>query len=60
MEIKNRMELHVTNENKLYTCSACRCVLATKVWTPLKHITDHTKPETLEKLDARCWIWKEQ
>lgn len=53
---KNLLKLQVSNEDKLQTCSACRCNLSTKIWTPLVYITDHMKDETKAKLDPKCWI----
>lgn len=60
LEFKNRMRISVSNEDKLFMCSACGCCARLKVHTPLDHILKNSSPETMAKLDPRCWILKEQ
>lgn len=59
MEAKNYLKLRVSNEDRLHQCAACKCALATKVFVPLKYITDNTRAETMAKLDPRCWMLHE-
>jgi len=56
MELKNGMELHVTNETHLHVCKACSCYLRLKVWMPSHHVRQHTTPEQLAKMPDFCWI----
>lgn len=56
LQLKHDMKLTVQNENEIQMCSACGCCLRLKVWTPIKHIKNHTDPS---KLPQFCWIKKE-
>lgn len=56
IEVKRKIQLSLTNENKLGMCSACGCCNRLKCWVPIEHIKEHTPPETLSKLDSSCWI----
>ena len=56
IEVKHHMSIRVSNENKLFMCSACGCATMLKVHTPLKHVLNHTSEENLSKLDPGCWI----
>lgn len=58
LEIKNDLQLHTPNDDRLTVCSACSCPLRLKVWTPLEHILAHTPDEVKTQLDPRCWILK--
>jgi hypothetical protein len=60
LEMKNEMQLTTPHDEKLTVCAACACPLQLKVWTPLRHILDHTDAETAGKLDPRCWITREE
>ncbi len=55
LEIKNKLELRVPEEEHLGTCATCFCNLPLKVWCPIKHIAKHTKPETLARFPGACW-----
>lgn len=55
LAVKNRMELSVSNEDSIGMCAACTCSLPLKVWTPIKHIKEHTTPEQLAKFPSFCW-----
>lgn len=54
LEVKNGMSMAVANEEKLSMCRVCGCCIRLKVWTPLRHIIDHT-PDT-GKFPEHCWI----
>lgn len=56
LELKNRMDLKVPQEEQLSMCGACGCCLKLKVWTPIKHIKDHLAPEKLAKTPTYCWM----
>jgi len=57
LEVKNQMNMRVTNEERLNMCRVCGCCLRLKVHTPLRHIVDNTDRE---KFPAHCWIRSEQ
>lgn len=56
LEIKNKLELKTSQDDKLHICAGCGCTLGLKVWVPLAHIIRHTDAETMEKFDGDCWI----
>lgn len=63
MEAKHDLALRTSQDEKLKACQACNCNLPLKVWAPIKHIANRTKPETMAKLaqvrttdGKRCWI----
>lgn len=55
-EAKTGMELKTPFDDRLQSCSACGCVLATKIWTPMDHILKGITPAVKEKLWDQCWI----
>jgi len=57
--IRTGAEMVLTLDKELGICSACGCYLRLKLWTPLKHILDHTSSDDLGELDEKCWILKE-
>jgi hypothetical protein len=59
LELKENLKLEVSVEQELHMCSACGCCLRLKVWTPAKHLREHTTQETLDKMPAYCWFKKE-
>lgn len=65
-EIKNDMQLRTPHDAQLHMCAVCQCVMRLKVWVPIKHISNETKTETLNKLSAvktksgqGCWVPEE-
>lgn len=56
MEAKNHLKLATPHDPLLHQCSACWCVLATKVWAPSNHIREGITPEIESKLSPECWI----
>lgn len=56
LSIKADMTLSTPFDSRLKTCVACDCHLPLKVFAPMKHILDNTKPEVMAQLDPRCWI----
>ena len=56
MEAKNHMKLATPHDSLLHQCSACLCVLQTKVWAPAEHIKKGMTPEVEAKLTVQCWI----
>lgn len=55
IEIKNEAGLRVQGNKSLGVCSVCKCHLATKVFTPMKHIRKFTSDEEFKKLPGFCW-----
>jgi len=56
VEAKNEMKMTTSHDAQLRSCMACDCWNATKVWVPLPHILNNTKPDTYAKLHPSCWI----
>lgn len=56
LELKSNLKLEVPEDENLHMCRACRCCIRTKVWTPIKHIKEHTDKEALDKMPEFCWI----
>jgi hypothetical protein len=54
LEIKNKMNLTVDNEDSLHVCRACGCCTRLKVWSPLAIIKEHT-PKSVN-FPPHCWI----
>lgn len=62
MEIKAKLKLNTSRDQDIHVCTACRCHLETKVWTPLEHIADNLSEKARSELntaDPRCWILSE-
>ena len=61
LEFKNKTDLSLPfgYEDDLAMCSKCGCCLKLKVWTPIKHIANHTTVEQLSKYPSFCWIRRE-
>ena len=60
LELKNRMDISVSNESHLHMCKACGCAARLKVHVPIEHIIRHTSHDTMTKFDSNCWILKEK
>lgn len=58
VEIKNKLNLRVTGEKSLHSCTACGCVTRLKIWVPLQNIIPD--PEELEKFHTDCWLRHEK
>ncbi len=54
LEIKAKMNLRVTGEKSLHTCSACGCVNRLKIWLPLQNILP--TPEEMPSFSETCWL----
>lgn len=59
IEIKRHVNLSTPHDDALHVCKVCRCVLATKVWVPVKHIRAHTTDKQLAELPDHCWMRRE-
>lgn len=59
VELKNEMSLRVNNEEHLFTCAACSCHLALKVWVPISTVILDTSEVQRNGLDKNCWIRNE-
>lgn len=44
--------------DKLKSCDVCKCLMRLKVFCPLDHILNKTKPEIMAELPPNCWIKK--
>lgn len=58
MEVRQDMDLHTSHDNYLKTCHGCDCDLKLKCFCPAEYIKKRTSPETMARLDDRCWIKK--
>lgn len=58
LEMKHKLSLQTSQDEKLNVCEACLCPLKLKVWAPMGHILKDMTEDTKKRLDARCWILK--
>jgi hypothetical protein len=56
LEIKNRIEMRVEEEEQLGICLVCRCCLPLKIHVPIRHVEAHTDPDAWDKFPSFCWI----
>lgn len=59
MEEKAEMKLATPDDQRLFTCALCDCVLSLKVWTPTEHVKKHTDEKLFQTLPAHCWVRRE-
>ena len=61
LEFKKHTDIHLPfgMDEDLGMCRRCGCNLSLKVWTPIKHIADHTTVDQLAKYPKHCWIRSE-
>jgi hypothetical protein len=59
IELKNNLDMRVTGEKSLATCSACLCANKLKVWTPLSFLTKYMKQGDVERYHKGCWVRSE-
>lgn len=59
LELKNKLELRVAQEENLHMCKACGCCLRLKVWVPATHLHDHIPKKQLQQTPSYCWMRKE-
>ena len=59
IEAREERGLETIYDQHLGVCEACLCPLKLKVHFPLKFIKAHMDGETLQALDAKCWIREE-
>lgn len=57
---KTEFEFKTEQGDKLKSCGVCLCLLPMKVFTPMEHILNKTKPEVMGELPSHCWIKQEQ
>lgn len=60
VEVKNKLNLKLSNEDTLGTCEACGCHLGLKPWVPLPYLEQTLDEEDEKELDPRCWVRKEK
>lgn len=59
VELKNNLNLHVQNEDKLHTCQVCLCPLLLKPWVPLSYQSKYMTKDDIESFPTKCWLRKE-
>jgi len=52
-------EFQTRQGDRLKSCDVCRCLMPLKVFVPLDHILDKTKPEVMAEFPEHCWIKKQ-
>lgn len=57
LEFKHHLNMHVSNEDQIGTCTLCGCNLPLKVWTPIQYMKDHLTPDKIEKYPPE-WCWQ--
>ena len=60
--MKESLGLGTSTDDELGTCVACKCFMAFKVWSPIKHIQETTGRDIRHQLLAtndKCWILQE-
>jgi hypothetical protein len=60
LERAHEMKLTTEFDSRLNICGACLCPLKMKIHFPLSFILKHMADDVKAKLDARCWITKEE
>lgn len=56
LELKSKLKMSTTNDEKIHMCKMCGCCLKLKVWTPLDYIKKHVAPEKLSEAPQFCWM----
>lgn len=57
IEARKDLKLETPSDAALKSCDVCKCLLRLKVWCPLSHILNHTKPEVMAEFPREnCWI----
>lgn len=59
LEERVEMKLSTPHDEGLQMCKKCDCVLKLKVFTPFKHVLEHTSKEVMDSLPSFCWIKSE-
>lgn len=54
-----QFEFKTGQGDNLKSCDVCKCLSKVKVFVPLKHIAEHTKPEIMAEFPDNCWVKKE-
>lgn len=58
LSTRSDLKLETSLDGKLQSCDVCKCLLRLKVWTPMSHIVQKTKPEIMAEFPPFCWIAK--
>jgi hypothetical protein len=56
LSARSDLKLVTPHDDKLQSCDVCKCLMRLKVWCPLSHILDKTKPEIMAEFPQNCWI----
>ena len=59
LQERAEMKLSTPHDEALQMCKKCDCVLKLKVFTPFKHVLEHTSKEVMDSLPSFCWIKSE-
>jgi hypothetical protein len=55
---KNDFKFETKQGEALKSCGVCHCIMRIKVFVPLKHIVEKTKPDVMAEFPPNCWIAK--
>lgn len=58
LESRKDLVLRTPYDDRLKSCDVCKCLNRLKVWCPMEHIVNKTKPETMAEFPKHCWIAK--
>lgn len=56
LEARKDLTLSTPFDGQLKSCDVCKCLMPLKVWTPLHHILERTRPEIMAEFPPNCWI----
>lgn len=59
LEKRREWKLATISDDRLGVCSACTCPMKLKVHMPLDQILARIAPDTMNRLDPKCWILEE-
>jgi hypothetical protein len=56
ISIKSDLQLKLSNEDSLNSCSVCDCFISLKCFVPLDHILANTSEATMKAFPDHCWV----
>lgn len=55
LAVKRSLKIETPFDDRLGTCSVCKCNNPLQVWVPISHVAVHTSPETTKQFPWACW-----
>ena len=56
LEARKDLTLATPSDAALKSCDVCKCINRLKVWCPLSHIIEKSRPEILAAFPPNCWV----